>query len=71
VATFNAAYYNDPTLLINPAQATVTVGVIGSGPSATLTFDGFAAYGGTTLSVYAFASDGALTGARLFRINVT
>jgi hypothetical protein len=71
VATFSAAYYNDPTMLLSPAQAGVTVSAVGTGSSATLTFDGFAPYGGTALSVYATASDGALTGAQLFRITVT
>jgi sugar lactone lactonase YvrE len=71
VATFNASYYSNPLLLLSPQQAGVTVGAVGTGSSATLTFDGFAPYGGTILSVYATASDGVLTGAQLFRITVT
>jgi hypothetical protein len=71
VATFSAAYYDDPTMLLSPQQAGVTVGAVGTGSSSALTFDGFGPYAGTTLSVYASASDGALTGAQLFRITVT
>jgi hypothetical protein len=71
VATFSAAYYNDPTMLLSPAQAGVTAGAVGTGSSATLTFDGFGPYAGTTLSVYATASDGAMTSAQLFRVTVT
>jgi hypothetical protein len=70
VATFNAAYYSNP-LLLNPQQAGVTVSTVGTGASATLNFNGFGPYAGTVLSVYATASDGVLTSAQLFRINVT
>ena len=49
----------------------MTVSTTGAGASATLDFNGFAPYGGTTLSVYATASDGALISSQIFRINVT